>query len=130
VTAPDWMAAPPRRRAARNGLRRQSAPTPGIAAVRVVTSERGVGTPVDLAALSESKVSDAGRPRHVLIMKTIFSKLCRQEKCGQRHNWRGKPVIGQNTLVRTPEGGREAAVWTAPGASTVSLCNANFSKLS
>ena len=36
------------------------------------------------------------------LMKVIFSKLPRQGECGQRHNWRGEPVITQKTVVRAP----------------------------
>ncbi len=54
MTAPVWMAAPSRRRAARNDPRRQSTPTPGVAAVSALAAELGVGTSVNLAALTES----------------------------------------------------------------------------
>nr|BBX79236.1 hypothetical protein MFLOJ_30230 [Mycobacterium florentinum] len=129
MTAPVWMAAPPCRHAAIDDHNREPAPNPGIAAGRVETSARGVGTPVDFAGLA-SKVSGTGHPEHALIVKTIFSKLCRREKCGQRHNCSRVPVIGQNAEVRGPKGGRLAVVGATPGASTLSLCNANFSKLS
>ena len=75
MTAPVWTAAPPRRRAAITDHHRESELTPGIGAGWVLTSDRGVGTPVGLTGLV-SKVSGDWCPKHALIMKTIFSKLC------------------------------------------------------
>ena len=43
------------------------------------------------------------------LMKLIFSRLRRQGECGQRHNWRGGPVITQKTVVRAPA---RAAEWS------------------
>jgi hypothetical protein len=130
VTAPVWMAALPHLRTPINDRHGESELTPVIAGDSVVTSERGAGVPGDFTGTSESQVSGAGHPGGVLIMKTIFSKLLRLEKCGQRHNWRGEPVIVHNAEVRAPERVWRAVCGTAPGASTLSLCNANFSKLS
>ena len=36
------------------------------------------------------------------LLNMIFSKLRRQGECGLCHNWRGEPVITQNTVVRAP----------------------------
>jgi hypothetical protein len=42
-------------------------------------------------------------------MKMIFIKLRRQGECGLCHNWRGEPVMAQNTVVRAPA---RAAEWS------------------
>jgi hypothetical protein len=54
--------------------------------------------------IQQRPLAPAASPATSLLMKTIFSKLCRQGQCRQRHNWRGEPAIGRTPWSEPPRG--------------------------